>query len=246
MADGPGSARPTVVVPAFGKVRTSARSLTWWGRAWVRTFEENALEEKDLVTGRRFSRAGVLGAIGLSPGTATSVITEATGDRLLVGIKVAELSDQGWRDFATEAARASGHAADLVSGVLTPALVEHCDEAGVELFPGPSDVEAECDCEAWAQPCGHALALMYQLAWLIDVDPFVLLLLRGRSRDAVLGAVSGQLDGEPPRIETDLDDAVSRAAEILALADAAPSGHGLADAAVASYDEQVALLTEPG
>lgn len=230
------------VFPPFGRVRTAARSLTWWGRAWVRTFEENALANEELIAGRKISRSGVLGAIGIAPGSATSVLTDPTGATLVVRIEVAELTTQGWGDFAVEVARASGHAADLIAGVLTPGLVEHCDEVGVELFPGPADVDSSCDCEAWAQPCRHALAVMYQLAWLVDADPFSLLLLRGRTRDQVLGEVSALLDRAAA---PELDDAVARAARILALADVAPSGHGLADVEVAAYDERISGLLDP-
>jgi hypothetical protein len=38
----------------------------------------------------------------------------------------------------------------------------------------------------WELPCRHAAALCYQLGWLLDEDPFVLLLLRGRSRSRLL------------------------------------------------------------
>jgi hypothetical protein len=37
-------------------------------------------------------------------------------------------------------------------------------------------------------------------------------------------------------------DSMARAREILALTARAPSGHGLADSAVAAYDEQVSRL----
>ena len=76
----------------------------------------------------------------------------------------------------------------------------------------------------------HALALLYQLAWHIDRDPYVLLLLRGRTREALLTEIN------------DLGSASGRAAQILALAENAPTGHGLADATVAAYDEDVARL----
>ena len=36
-----------------------------------------------------------------------------------------------------------------------------------------------CTCDAWADPCPHALAVLYQLAWLVEADPLVLCHLRG-------------------------------------------------------------------
>ena len=41
-------------------------------------------------------------------------------------------------------------------------------------------------CETWLDPCPHALAVLTQVAWLIQRDPFVLFQLRGLARDEVL------------------------------------------------------------
>ena len=52
---------------------------------------------------------------------------------------------------------------------------------------------------AWAQPCLHALALLYQLAWHVDADPYVLLLLRGRTRERLLAEVGSAATGSAAR-----------------------------------------------
>ena len=154
---------------------------------------------------------------------------------MVAQLRVTRLDDSAWAVFSTELAREAGFAAALESGDLPTALVEHADQAGVELFPGSVDLETACECDAWAQPCVHALGLLYQLAWHLDADPYTLLLLRGRTREQVLDALSSESLTEP-------DDAAHRAAEILRLAREAPAGHGLADTAVASYDEEISRL----
>jgi len=68
---------------------------------------------------------------------------------------------------------------------MPPHLVEDAAAAGVELLPGLGDLEAECDCDAWDH-CGHTSALCYQMARLLDQDPFVLLLMRGRGERTLL------------------------------------------------------------
>ena len=47
------------------------------------------------------------------------------------------------------------------------------EEAGVELLPYGGELGSACSCDAWLDPCPHALAVLTQLAWLIQVDPFV-------------------------------------------------------------------------
>ena len=88
----------------------------------------------------------------------------------------------------------------------------------------------------------HCLALLYQLAWQVDRDPYVLMLLRGRTREDLLAEVAALASGVPAPGAEEREEARVRAAQVLALAEDAPSGHGLADAAVAAYDEAVSRL----
>lgn len=232
-----------IVLPRLTRVRgAAARSTTWWGRAFVRSFEELTVEASDLVTARALARSGRLGAIVVLEAMASAVVDPGGTTPLMAQLKVARLDAGGWRIFAVEAARESGYAAALEAGDLPADLVEHADEAGAEVLPGPGDIDTACECEAWAQPCVHALALLYQLAWRVDRDPYVLLLLRGRTRELLLAEVSSLAPGpSSPGVE-ERDQARIRAAQVLALAEHAPAGHGLADAAVAAYDEAVARL----
>jgi uncharacterized Zn finger protein len=218
-----------------GRLRgPSARSSTWWGKAWVRSFEETVLEASDLLTARAISRSGRLGAVMVISGMASAVIDPGSPSAMIAQIRVQRLDDGQWRTFEKEAAREAGFLAALESGELPVALVENADQAGVEIVPGPGDLDSACECDSWAQPCLHVLALMYQLARHIDDDPYALLLLRGRTRDQLLDP-SQVVAAEP-------GEAAARAATILALAQDAPSGHGLADTAVAAYDVEVSRL----
>ncbi len=220
----------------------AARSSTWWGRALVRSFEELTVEAGDLLKARSLARSGRLGAIVVLDAMASAVVDPGSTGPLMAQIKVDRLDDAGWTTFAKEAARESGYAAALEAGELPADLVEHADEAGSEVLPGPGDIDTACECDAWAQPCVHALALLYQLAWQVDRDPYVLLLLRGRTREALLAEVSALASGVAAPGTEEREQARVRAAQVLALAEDAPSGHGLADAAVAAYDEAVARL----
>ena len=86
-------------------------------------------------------------------------------------------------------------------------------------------------CQSWVDPCRHALAVLLQVAWLIDGDPWVLLRLRGLSPDALeadladLAAPQAAEEGPPvPTIQPEGDlatavDAAVRAARVLALLD---------------------------
>lgn len=212
-----------------------ARSSTWWGRALVRSFEEAVVDPRELPPARALARSGRLGAIVVLPGMASALVDDGAATPQL---RVARLDEREWAGFADELLREAGHLAALESGRLPDELVEACDELGVELVPGADDLETACSCESWAQPCVHALALGYQLAWHLDADPYVLLLLRGRTREQLVATALTEAEPDP---RTEL---AARAAALLELAERAPAGHGLADAEVAAYDEAVARLLD--
>lgn len=69
-----------------------------------------------------------------------------------------------------------------------PRDIERVFEAvGLSLFPAESrDLAMDCSRPDYAVPCKHLAAVFYVLAERFDADPFQVLGLRGRSRDALL------------------------------------------------------------
>lgn len=214
----PGSA---VTHPAY-PARRGARAVTWWGRAWVRAVEEAAYTQPDLRRGRAIARAGVVGSLTVDRGSVVAAVREGD-DAWSVRITVPVLGEDDWSAFTELVAAESGRIAQLLAGELPHTLVEHAEEAGVELLPYGAELGSECACGAWMQPCLHAIAVMSQTAWLVDADPFVLLLLRGQPREQLLADLWARQDrGSEPEPDTDLEtalDAAERAARILQLLD---------------------------
>lgn len=86
----------------------------------------------------------------------------------------------------------AGHIAALLDREMPPHLVEDAAADGVDLLPGIGDLDPECTCEAWDH-CAHSAALCYQVARLLDQDPFVLLLMRGRGERRVLDDLQARI-----------------------------------------------------
>jgi uncharacterized Zn finger protein len=158
---------------------------TWWGRAWLRALEDAALDTGQVKTGRRLARAGAVGAVSVRPGRITAVVQDRDRTTHRADVLLAELSDEQWDRLLDMAVERAGHVAALLDREMPPHLVEDAASEGIELLPGLGDLEPECDCGAWDH-CGHTAALCYQVARLLDQDPFVLLLMRGRGEHALL------------------------------------------------------------
>ncbi|MET8999821.1 SWIM zinc finger family protein [Amycolatopsis sp. NPDC004169] len=158
--------------PAFGPGGHPTRS--WWGRAWVRAMEDTALDLRQLKKGRKYAAAGLVGPITVSPGRIAAVVEDADGGPYRTQLRLAELPEAEWTRLLDRVAARAGHLAALLDRDLPP------DLAGVDLLPGIGDLDPECDCPGWELPCRHAAALSFQASWLLDADPFLVLLLRGK------------------------------------------------------------------
>ncbi|MDI3387920.1 SWF or SNF family helicase [Streptomyces sp. B-S-A8] len=184
--DGAETAAEERTFAALPPARGRGFAVTWWGQAWLKALEDTALDAAQLKAGRRLARAGAVGAVSVRPGRITAVVSggrDGTGHR--ADVLLQRLSEDEWDRFLDMAAERAGHIAALLDREMPPHLVEDAAAAGVELLPGIGDLEPECTCDAWDH-CGHTAALSYQLARLLDQDPFVLLLLRGRGERALL------------------------------------------------------------
>ncbi|MEV5437669.1 SWF or SNF family helicase [Streptomyces sp. NPDC052682] len=173
---------------ALPPARGRGFAQSWWGQAWLKSLEDTALDSAQLKAGRRLARAGAVGAVSIRPGRITAVVQDHDRTTHRADVLLEELSAAQWDRFVDMAVERAGHVAALLDREMPPHLVEDAQSAGIDLLPGLGDLEPECDCGAWDH-CGHTAALCYQMARLLDQDPFVLLLMRGRGKRAVLDAL---------------------------------------------------------
>ncbi|MFD7627304.1 SWIM zinc finger family protein [Streptomyces sp. NPDC059851] len=169
--------------PAFAARRGSrARGQSWWGKAWADALEDTSLDEDALKKGRAYARTGRLGPITVSPGRiSTTGYEDDTPFKTVLTLE--ELDEDEWELLWEKTAERPDVTDGLLAGELPPDLLEAAEDARVRLLPGYGDLQADCDCDAFDHPCTHAAALCYQASWLLDEDPVLLLLLRGRSAE---------------------------------------------------------------
>ncbi|WP_234018862.1 MULTISPECIES: SWIM zinc finger family protein [unclassified Streptomyces] len=198
-------------------------ALTWWGNAWVEALEDTALDPARLARGRTYADRGHVDAITVTPGRVVAYVHGSRPRPYRAELRLRTLPDEAWDRFLDTAAARPDHMASLLDKDVPHALA-----AVVDLLPTVDDLTPECTCPDRAHPCKHAAALCYQTARLVDEDPFVLFLLRGRGEQQLLteltrrnathtaaeqaGASAPELDTVPAR-----DLYTQRAAQLPAL-----------------------------
>ncbi|MFF4318729.1 SWF or SNF family helicase [Streptomyces sp. NPDC001568] len=173
-------------------------ATTWWGHAWLRALEGGALDGEQVRQGRRYARTGAVGAVSVRPGGLTAVVRDPDGTAHRTDVLVQEFTEAQWDRLLALAVAESGHIAALLEREVPPELAEDAAAAGVDLLPGIGELDPRCDCGEWDH-CPHTAALCYRMARLLDQDPFLLLLLRGRpERDLLIQLEDRSAAGAQP------------------------------------------------
>ncbi|WP_433548175.1 SWIM zinc finger family protein [Streptomyces sp. CA-294286] len=167
-------------------------ATTWWGRAWVDALEALSLDPARLARGRAYADAGHVDTITVTPGRVVAYVRGSRARPYRADIRLRTLADEDWDDFLDAAAEDPAHLEALLAKTMPQALLDPLSRlAGTPLLPATAgDLLPTCTCPDAGRPCKHAAALCYQLARLLDEDPFVVFLLRGRDEREILDALS--------------------------------------------------------
>ncbi len=168
------------------KSERGAIGETWWSKRWIGVLESFNMGAR-LTRGRSYARQGQVLSIDIEPGLVKAKVQGSRPKPYNVKIQLRPLSDQDW-DKVTEAMAAQAiFAAKLLAGEMPTDIEEAFSAVHVSLFPTAlKDLETDCSCPDWANPCKHIAAVYYLLAERFDEDPFLIFKLRGRTKEQII------------------------------------------------------------
>ncbi len=178
--------------------------LTWWGQRWIGALEAlGALYANRLPRGRTYARRGAVEDLRVSAGEVTARVhgRRARPYRVRLGLPV--FDDPTWARVTETLASEVRHSAALLDGQMPEDVDEVLAGCGVSLFPRPGELDTQCSCPDYANPCKHVPAVHYVLAETFDADPFLLPTLRGRDQAALLAGLRAARAGGAPQPEPD-------------------------------------------
>jgi len=177
----------------------------WWATRWIRALS-SLMDEGRLSRGRAYARRGQVMEIDIKPGQVLARVQGSRPQPYKVSIRLKPLDEAAWNKVLDALSEQAVFAAQLLAGEMPADIEQVFDAEGVPLFPSSSgDLETECSCPDWANPCKHIAAVYYLLGERFDEDPFLLLELRGRSKEQIAAALRErranglELREEPPQ-----------------------------------------------
>lgn len=216
---GPDDLRRTFeAVPARTSPEGEPFADSWWGRAWVAALESLSMDGARLARGRAYADEGKVAAITVTPGRVVAYVHGSRARPYRAELRLRTFTDTGWDTLLDAVAVHPGHLSALLAKEMPHSLAATAREADVRLLPGGDDLDPSCTCPDHGRPCKHVAALCYQTARLLDSDPFVLLLMRGRGERDLLDEL-GRRNAEHTARERPAAPAVPSVPAAAALAD---------------------------
>ena len=167
--------------------KRGAFGASWWARRWTQTLEDFQLGSR-LSRGRSYARRGQVMSLDIQQGGVTAKVQGSRKRPYDVSITVQTIGPQDWEHVQEAMAEQPIIAASLLSGRMPDNIEETFTAVGLSMFPNrKDDLETDCSCPDWSNPCKHIAAVYLLLGEEFDRDPFLIFRMRGMDREDLLG-----------------------------------------------------------
>ncbi|MFJ9779972.1 hypothetical protein ACIRSS_10340 [Amycolatopsis sp. NPDC101161] len=175
--------------------------LPWWSTRFLRALTAMGILLPAPGQGRVVSLA-------VGPGRVDAEVQDDRPQQVRIGLTAFGKTD--WAAI-THALAAKASATVLLLRGEVPRDVEEIFKAvRLPLFPSSArEVSLDCTCPAAEVPCGHLNAVFSALVARVAEDPFTILALRGRDREALLEELKNRLISAEPRDPDDRSPALT-------------------------------------
>lgn len=154
----------------------------WWARRWDALVQEMGVGAPDA----RASRAYRVTRLEVVSGGISAAIQDRERGSCAIEVRVTALRDDQWERVSEALSTQSLVSAQLLSGAMPPEIEQVFAEAGARLLPAQrGDIAVTCGC-CTRGPCVHLPVVFALFGEMVNDDPGLLFLLRGRDRQQVL------------------------------------------------------------
>jgi uncharacterized Zn finger protein len=195
--------KPSIPREAKGGIKSQSKRGTfgesWWARRWIAVLESFDIGAR-LGRGRSYARRGQVVSIEIEKGNVSAKVQGSRPKPYDIKLQIKTLAARDWQRLAKALSRKAIFVAKLLAGEMPPDIEKVFQEAGLSLFPERmKDLNTECSCPDWSNPCKHIAAVYYLLGEEFDRDPFLIFKLRGMDREELVESLSASERKTVPR-----------------------------------------------
>jgi uncharacterized Zn finger protein len=159
---------------------------TWWSGRFISVLESFDIGAR-LQRGRSYARSGQVLNLDIESGVVTAKVQGSSSRPYKIQIKIKIFSDSEWSKVEQAMSEQALFMAKLLAGEMPKEIEEAFTACGLKLFPASTkDIESDCSCPDWSNPCKHIAATYYILAEQFDENPFLIFEWRGRAKEELI------------------------------------------------------------
>jgi len=162
---------------------------SWWASRWEQALNR-WIDSGRLARGKTYARRGQVTDLDIQVGLVLARVQGTRPSPYRVRIEVNTLSEAEWERAVNAMSEQAIYAAQLLNGEMPHEIDTVFQSVGVSLFPhSESDLVADCSCPDWSRPCKHIAAVYLLVGEYLDADPFLLFVMRGRTKEQIMSAL---------------------------------------------------------
>jgi len=183
-----------------------AFAKNWWAQRWIAALER-FVDPGRLTRGRRYARNGQVLSIEETKDGISARVQGSIRTPYKTRIQISPLTDTEWDRVIDVLSEQAIFTAQLLAGEMPQDIELAFENAKVSLFPTTrKDLNTNCSCPDFANPCKHIAATHYILGERFDEDPFLIFRLRGRTQEQVMQALRQRRAGSDETAEDAVDE----------------------------------------
>lgn len=179
------------------------RSNTWWGQKFIEALE-SFTDRARLVRGKSYANSSRIIDFKIESNIITARIRGNKNSYYGVYeepiytsiIKFKKIPKNYWQKFIQKIGSNPSFITRLLMDEL-PDNISHIFNERYDLLPKRTDLETECSCPDWKNPCKHIAGLYYRIATLLDYDPFLLFQFKGMNKTRLQQELKKTEMGQP-------------------------------------------------
>ena len=158
----------------------------WWVERWLDLLNSYRFKKR-LERGRSYAREGNVLSMDFANSKAKATVQGSDAEPYRVSLSLDSFSDEDWNFVITKMSEKAVFSAQLLAGEMPETIEAVFTASGLSLFPFTlNEVRSRCSCPDKANPCKHIAAVYYQFADRFSEDPFIIFLLRGRTKKQII------------------------------------------------------------
>lgn len=162
---------------------------TWWGNAWIEAMTRIDYDTNRLPRGRSYANGGRVQEIQICNGIVEAKVKGRQRKPYQVTIYLQKFAPEQLSKIQSCIAEDPALASELTLGKLPEEMLERLAQENISLLPTSwQELNADCSCPDWANPCKHLAAVYYLIANEVDKNPFILFHLRGVETNTLMQA----------------------------------------------------------